>query len=532
MRGQKALQMCRDLLQGGKLSTGEAITMVRNLRGHADAADLLALMQRNPDPVIAKAAALQMPESPAGTSPVRVKLTLTDRSPLECEWLGLVGDGIVAGRPIEQLERVLLPLAECEILDFPANAPEPATGVRVFLNQGSLISGELESVDPESIRVRSPVFGRVVLPRDKVQGMALDPELDRLVGGSTEYDRIRLKTNQFLDGKVVRASPAEFVITTAEGERKVLSADVAGMLLKRPRLIEQDPTVYTRVDLTTGDRILGFLAGSTASHLALSAPDLGAVVLPMTRITHMEMGVGGGALWGFTLICDYSDNKVVEVDDQGREVFVMTEVYGVWDAECLDNGNLLITEFSVSRVREVTRKGETVWAFEDLKNPYCGSRLPNGNTLIADTFNGRVIEVNPKKEIVWKYDSDIRPYNAQRLTNGNTLIADASHERVIEISSQGEIVWEIKGMNQVHDADRLPNGNTLITLRLKGQVIEVDKDGKVVWQLNNLNSPSDADRLPNGNTLVAENNAVREFDRHGNVVWKKEMTWAVEVNRY
>jgi len=87
-------------------------------------------------------------------------------------------------------------------------------------------------------------------------------------------------------------------------------------------------------------------------------------------------------------------------------------------------------------------------------------------------------------------------------------------------------------MNNVHDADRLPNGNTLITLRSKGQVIEVDREGKVVWELNGLMSPSDADRLPNGNTLVAENNAVREFDRHGNVVWKKEMTWAVEANRY
>jgi hypothetical protein len=44
--------------------------------------------------------------------------------------------------------------------------------------------------------------------------------------------------------------------------------------------------------------------------------------------------------------------------------------------------------------------------------------------------------------------------------------------------------------------------------------------------------PSDADRLPNGNTLVAENSAVREFDRDGKEVWEKAMTWAVEVNRY
>ena len=34
------------------------------------------------------------------------------------------------------------------------------------------------------------------------------------------------------------------------------------------------------------------------------------------------------------------------------------------------------------------------------------------------------------------------------------------------------------------------------------------------------------------NTIVAENGMVREFDRHGNEISRKEITWAVEVNRY
>ena len=58
------------------------------------------------------------------------------------------------------------------------------------------------------------------------------------------------------------------------------------------------------------------------------------------------------------------------------------------------------------------------------------------------------------------------------------------------------------------------------------------RSGKTVMTLKNLSTPSDADRLPNGNTIVAENGFIREFDRHGNEVWKKAITWAVEVNRY
>jgi glucose/arabinose dehydrogenase len=105
-------------------------------------------------------------------------------------------------------------------------------------------------------------------------------------------------------------------------------------------------------------------------------------------------------------------------------------------------------------------------------------------------------------------------------------------DRVLEVVPKGEVVWESKGLPNAHDADRLPNGNTLVTLRNKGAVLEIDRDGKVVFELQGLSSPSDADRLPNGNTLVAENTRVREFDRRGNEIWKKEMTWAVEVNRY
>ena len=96
----------------------------------------------------------------------------------------------------------------------------------------------------------------------------------------------------------------------------------------------------------------------------------------------------------------------------------------------------------------------------------------------------------------------------------------------------GETVWEKQNLPSVHDADRLPNGNTLITLRTLNRVIEVDRAGREVFRLSDLSAPSDADRLPNGNTIVAENNMVREFDRKGKLVWMKEMTWAVEVNRY
>ena len=145
----------------------------------------------------------------------------------------------------------------------------------------------------------------------------------------------------------------------------------------------------------------------SAGSVGVTVPSLGAAAMPWKDVHHVELGVGGGAMWGFTLIADYSDNRIIEVDDQGRTVFVLDEIFGAWDAECLDNDNLLITEFSVSKVQEVNREGETVWQYEDLKNPYDADRLRNGNTLIADTFASRVIEVDREGQIVWSASKNI-----------------------------------------------------------------------------------------------------------------------------
>ena len=235
---------------------------------------------------------------------------------------------------------------------------------------------------------------------------------------------------------------------------------------------------------------------------------------------------------GTTWIADYVDNLVFAVDASGKEIARLEDTPGVWDVEPLAGGRVLVTEFAMSQVREVDlATKQTVWKFEQLRNPYDADRLPNGNTLIADTFGSRVIEVDPKGTIVWSFDKEIRPFDCDRLANGNTLIADVRKDRVLEVDPKGEVVWQLTGMPYPHDADRLPNGNTLVTLRNKGTVVEVDRDGKVVQELTGLLSPSDADRLPNGNTLVAENVQVREFDPRGVEVWKKEVTWAVEVCR-
>lgn len=533
MRSSRALAFCDQALQKGDLDINERLALVRALRLRSDAADVLQRLQTGSDALVAAFAALQMPKDDG--APLLAILRLTTSERIEGQpFLGLDGNSIEIGSPVEGLERVHFPLRRCDALTFDDTKPVIEAGFcRVFLTQGSMLTGKQLRIDGDQIVLESAVFGRVSIPRNALQGIAIDPALDRLIGASTKIDRVRLQDGTFVDGKITATDDQQVVLTTADGgQRQLALTDVAGMLFTRPLQTTTDDTVYARVDLRRGDRIYGHIAELTRGHIGIVSPLLGSAAIPLTGVAQIEFGLHGGALWGFTLVADYSDNRVIEVDDKGQEIFVMEEVFGAWDAECLDNGNLLITEFSVSRVQEVTREGKQVWVYDDLRNPYDADRLPNGNTLIADTFRDRVIEVDAAGKIVWSFAKNIRPFDVDRLPNGNTLIADALNDRVIETDADGQIVWSADSMPNVHDADRLPNGNTLITVRSLNKVVEIDRAGKKVWELTGLNSPSDADRLPNGHTLVAEHSMVREFDRGGKEVWKKTMQWAVEVNRY
>ncbi|MHC4079474.1 MAG: NHL repeat-containing protein, partial [Planctomycetota bacterium] len=543
-RGPRALAICDEIL-GGKIEVNEqqAMLMVRILRGRDDALELLKRLQQHKDPLVRAAAKVEMPAP--GASAHHCQASLSDLSKLQGELRGFDGDSILLAHPAVlegdtntpiDLPLLRLPLRKADSLVLMGNKPEaPREGsfCRLFLMQGSLVTGTLVRVTADMVEVDSKTFGKVSVSRSEVQGLTTDPKLDRLLGASDKHDKVQLRSRKSVTGQIQKVDTNAVTLRDASGkDTKLPLTEVAGMLFKRPLQQPANPRTYTRLNLTNGDRILCHIADINSSHVGIVTRDLGSTVVPLSKMTEMEFEVGGGAMWGFTLLADYSDNRIAEYDDQGRKVFEIEEIFGVWDVECLENGNLLITEFSVNRVREITRKGEDVWVFDDLKNPYDADRLPNGNTLIADTFGRRVIEVDKDGKVAWTFDKSVQPYDVDRLANGNTLIADGHEDRVIEVNKQGEIVWQLTNMANVHDADRLPNGNTLLTIRMLNLVREVDPTGKTVMEIKDLSAPSDADRLPNGHTLVAENGMVREFDRHGNQVWKLDTTWAVEVNRY
>lgn len=99
----------------------------------------------------------------------------------------------------------------------------------------------------------------------------------------------------------------------------------------------------------------------------------------------------------------------------------------------LEGGNTMICLTNGNKVIEVDQQGKVVWSVtnEDLPgkpiDDACGGqRLPNGNTVIA-SYHAKVgvklLEVTPDKKIVWTYEGPHRAHHFQILTTNGKPVA-------------------------------------------------------------------------------------------------------------
>ena len=228
-------------------------------------------------------------------------------------------------------------------------------------------------------------------------------------------------------------------------------------------------------------------------------------------------GSGTSYLNGNTLLAYGGQNKVVEIDPTGKEVWSYPTAQNVWSAEKLANGNVLMAEHTGNRVIEVNPNKEIVWEYPS-GYPLNAKLLDNGNILIAEWSGQRAVEVDRQKNVVWEFKVQGSCSDVHRLENGNTLIS-ASGRPVIEVTPDGKTVWEYPVQN-AYGCQPLPNGNVLIA-DFQGRVIEVNRNKDVVWEYTTPN-PSDAFRLPNGNTLITSSTNFLEVTPDKKVIWSKD----------
>lgn len=475
-----------------------------------------------------------------------VNLELEDGGKLEATHIvGLDGANVrFAGPKATGGSAIYVPRSTVDVIINPSNATIDAQGARIFLESGTSLRFDKLALDGD--RVTFHALDRdLTIPKAMLRGVLSDASRGRILGGSRDHDQVRLREGEdrVIEGKLEALTEDSLTIKTGDKSREIAWKDVEALLFRldgtgRATGDTGDIGQFVQVDMANGERLVGYLVDLDGSSIRIADRRIGCVDVALTDVARMHLSNSGRALTGFTLVCDFGNTSVMELDGEGRVVWKLEELFDPLDAEITPTGTILITEQADDAVREYDRGGKQIWAFTDLGNPMDADRLPNGNTLITDPGNNRVIEVDREKNIVWKFGleearrKEFKPYDADRLPNGNTLITDQGDKRVIEVTTSGEVVWEIKGIDYLVDADRLPNGNTLITRRSPNMVFEVNQQGATVWKLEKLTMPGDADRLPDGTTMVAEDGGVKIYGRDGTLLRRLPAEWAIEANGY
>ena len=104
-------------------------------------------------------------------------------------------------------------------------------------------------------------------------------------------------------------------------------------------------------------------------------------------------------LLGYTMICHGGQNRIVEIDRQGKERWSIANINGGVDAVILPRQRILIAECNVNRVTERDLKGNILWQ-KQVNVPVNIQRLPNGNTFIAG--QNYLVEVDRTGKEVYK----------------------------------------------------------------------------------------------------------------------------------
>lgn len=211
-------------------------------------------------------------------------------------------------------------------------------------------------------------------------------------------------------------------------------------------------------------------------------------------------------LLGRILICDYSNNKIIEYDTEGNEVWTQ-EAPNPFACMGLPNGHRLVSHYSSQKLVEYDSEGDVFKEFTGLPSNISGiDRIENGNTLIAAGQSGnKVMELDPEGTIIVDLAVDGTPTSVKQMRSGNLLVALFGSSKVVEIDREGNVLHEIDIPFTPYHAVELESGNILISCTNPGKIAEYTYDGELVWEMDNDSTNLyHAQRRADGTTIFAD----------------------------
>ncbi len=315
-------------------------------------------------------------------------------------------------------------------------------------------------------------------------------------------------------------------------------------------------TVESTTTTAVAPSTTGAPAGATSPPLTATGPG------------HLAPGSDPSVLPGPLLIADRGNNRLLEIDPEGRTLWEFPQSGDLAPGETFrvpddafftpDGRQIIATEeddFAVSLVDIATRK--VVWRYgtpghhgsgdNQLWNPDDAIVLPNGDVMIADIKNCRILLVaagahTPKRiygttglcghQPPDRYGS---PNGAFPLSNGHYLVTEIRGAWVDEIDLAGNVFRSIHVPQVAYPSDTnevSPGVYLTVDYSRPGAITTFDDSGQALWRYaptgaEALRKPSLAKPLPNGMVISNDdfNHRVIVVDPKTNtVVWQYGQT--------
>lgn len=246
---------------------------------------------------------------------------------------------------------------------------------------------------------------------------------------------------------------------------------------------------------------------------------------------------------GNTLIADEERNRVIEVSPDGKILWRCHKTSSTQDsdpkalskptwAQRLSDGKTLIADYGNGRVIEVDKEGQISWQFVGESTPTSTARLTDGRTLITGLGSVKVVQKNG--EVLWEQSTGYELLRSQVLPNGNFFLSTL--EGTVEMSDGGTILRKVPSEDPSNEegAEMTWDGHLLTVNKNETRQIAVrDKTSrKKIWayfppdillEMGHNKFPEvpiGGIRLKSGTTLMADDyGMIKEVDSHGQVIW-------------
>ena len=218
---------------------------------------------------------------------------------------------------------------------------------------------------------------------------------------------------------------------------------------------------------------------------------------------------------GRRLVTDYSKGVITEFDQSGKVTWKLN-VNHPFACMGLPNGHRLIAHYVGNKLVEYDENGKEIRSFEfpGTASGFC--LQDDGVVWVAAGQNGnQIMQYSPEGKQLKSFVVDGTPTSIEIGNNGNLVCALYDKNQIVELDTDGKIQRTIKAKGKPYHAQPLANGNFLVALYAINTVAEIDPNGKIVWQHKCAQSCYRAQELEDGSISFADAKGVHRVNRSG-----------------